>query len=150
MRFHRRNLPHYDDGVSPVFVTFRTHGRLVLPPEARDVVLEHCVREHGVRVDLYSAVVMPDHVHMLFQQRDGHPVRVIMNSIKGASAHSVNRVVGRQGRLWQDESYDRLLRSDDGLRNAAQYICDNPVRAGLPVDYRWVWRVWLDARSPTR
>lgn len=149
MGFHRRNLPHYDDGVTPVFVTFRTHGRLILPPEARDVVLEHCVREHGVRVDLYAAVVMPDHVHLLFQQRESHPARVIMNSVKGASAHSVNTVVGRRGRVWQEESYDRLLRTDESLRSTAQYICDNPVRAGQPLGYRWIWRVLQDADRPS-
>ncbi|MBI5496430.1 MAG: transposase [Deltaproteobacteria bacterium] len=149
MRFYRRNLPHYDDGVSPVFVTFRTHGRWVLPPEARDVVLAHCVREHGVRVELYCAVVMPDHVHLLFQQREGHAVQAIMSSIKGASAHSVNRALGRRGRLWQDESYDRLLRNDEGLLKTAQYICNNPLRAGLPADYRWIWRAWMDTRGST-
>jgi hypothetical protein len=59
----------------------------------------------------------------------------------------VNRALGRGGSLWQDESFDHLLRSDESLRQKAEYICQNPVRAGLverEEDYPWLWREWLE------
>jgi REP element-mobilizing transposase RayT len=47
---------------------------------------------------MHGAVVMPDHVHLVFTPlRDPSPARYgmaeIMNGIKGASAHSVNRML---------------------------------------------------------
>ena len=33
-----------------------------------------------------------------------------MNGIKGASAHSINKALGRKGSVWQDESFDHILR----------------------------------------
>ena len=48
----------------------------------------------------------------------------------------------RTGRVWQDESFDHILRGDESLKKKIIYIMDNPVRAGLaarPGEYRWVW-----------
>src|SRR2546429_5302164 len=80
---YRRRLPHLQKADAAIFVTFCTGGRRVLPEVARDLVLEHCLREAGVarapspakgwspRIHLYAAVVMPDHVHLLLS-----PLRV--------------------------------------------------------------------------
>ena len=37
-------------------------------------------------------------------------------------------------RLWQDGYFERVLRDDEQLEVAAQYIFENPVRAGLVGD----------------
>ncbi len=95
---------------------------------------------------------MPDHVHMIFTPLNddtGAPFGLaeIMNGIKGASAHSINKALNRRGRVWQDESFDHILRSDESACNKAQYICENPVRKGLvgEVDsYPWLWREWVE------
>ena len=49
---------------------------------------------------------------------------------------------GRSGSLWQRESFDHILRRDEDLIEKAEYIANNPVRAGLvarPEEYRWLW-----------
>jgi hypothetical protein len=92
---------------------------------------------------------MPDHVHMLFTPlRDGngwpYPIQKILKMIKGTSARDINRLFGRVGPVWQDESFDHVLRSQDSLEEKIEYIRMNPVRAGLvqePEDYRWLWLV---------
>lgn len=97
---------------------------------------------------MHAMVVMPDHVHLLFtplrdQAGNTYGLAEIMNSMKGASAHAVNKELRRAGRVWQAESLDRALRSDDTVRSKAEYICANPVRAGLVAnedDYTWLWR----------
>lgn len=66
---------------------------------------------------MHAFVVMPTHVHMLFtplfdEQDEAYPLAEIMNGIKGASSHSVNKLLGRKGRLWESESFDRITRSD--------------------------------------
>ncbi len=40
---------------------------MILPGEARSLVLEHCLRELGQRIVLHTVVVMPDHVHLHFE-----------------------------------------------------------------------------------
>src|SRR5579859_118752 len=64
---YRRNLPHIERSTRAHFVTFTTHLRWQLPPPARDLVLRHCLHDHGRKMRLYIAVVMPDHVtHALY------------------------------------------------------------------------------------
>jgi REP element-mobilizing transposase RayT len=101
---------------------------------------------------LHAAVVMPDHVHLVFtalQDDDGttYSLEEIMSGIKGASAHSINRALGRKGHVWQDESMDHVARAAESLRAKAEYICENPVRKGLVNDtgeYAWLWREWVE------
>lgn len=46
-RYHRR-LPHIQKADADLFITFCTLGRVILPEQARTLVLEHCLREGGV------------------------------------------------------------------------------------------------------
>jgi len=67
----------------------------------------------------------------------------VMDAIKGASAHRINKALGRRGRLWQPESFDHVLRSSENLDAKIIYLLENPVRAGLVEDwteYPWLWR----------
>ena len=73
----------------------------------------------------------------------------IMKGIKGPSAYHINRLLGRRGQLWQDESFDRIMRSQE-FESKFDYICANPVDAGLcdrPEDYEWLW-TYAQARVP--
>jgi putative transposase len=63
--------------------------------------------------------------------------------VKGSSAHKVNKILGRKGRLWQPESFDHVLRSSENLDAKMIYVLENPVRLGLVDDwikYPWIWR----------
>jgi REP element-mobilizing transposase RayT len=144
---YRRLLPHCQRSDCPVFVTFCTGRPLILPEEARDLVLQHCLREHRMRVDLIAAIVMPDHVHLLFTALRGEngwsfPLLEIMQSLKGSTAHRINKLLHRSGPVWEEESFDHVLRSYESVNEKREYIRQNPVRAGLaqrPEDYRWLW-----------
>ena len=98
----RRNLPHLQAEGKTYEITFCSKNRWVLPEEVRDRVLQHCLHDHGLKIQMHAAVVMPDHVHLLLTplaDSDGnfYGLSEIMNGIKGASAHSVNRLLGREG-----------------------------------------------------
>ena len=144
---YRRRLPHYQKADATIFATFCKLTREPFPDRARDMVLEHCVYEHGKRIEMYVAVVMPEHVHMLFRPlryEDGWPflLHKILRSIKGISARDINKLLRTSGPVWQDESFDHVVRSDESLLSKADYIRMNPVRRGLvkrPDDYRWLW-----------
>ena len=144
---YRRRLPHLQKADADLFVTFCTGGPLILPGEARSLVLEHCLRERGQRIVLHTVVVMPDHVHLLLaarRDRDGWPFPLvdILQCLKSATAHRINKLLHCEGPVWQEESFDHVLRSDESLREKCEYIRQNPVRAGLVrrlEDYRWLW-----------
>jgi REP element-mobilizing transposase RayT len=159
---YRRRLPHLQKADASLFITFCTGGRRVLPEPARDLVIEHCLREGGIlplagegarptrtmpRIDLHAAVVMPDHVHLVLsplRDKNGWPFPLVdvLQCFKGATAHRINRLLRTSGPVWEEESFDHVLRSDESLKEKCEYIRQNPVRAGLvrePEDYRWLW-----------
>jgi len=55
----------------------------------------------------------------------------ILHSVKSYTANQANRLLGRSGRFWQDESYDHWVRNDTELARIVDYIAANPVRANL-------------------
>jgi REP element-mobilizing transposase RayT len=144
---YRRRLPHYQKDECPLFVTFRTFASFHLPPEARNLALQHCLYDHGRRINLHATVIMPDHVHLLFtalREAEGWTFALpeIMKAIKGTSARSINKLLQRAGPVWQDESFDHVLRGDESLRETIEYIRQNPVRKGrvkTPEEYQWLW-----------
>jgi REP element-mobilizing transposase RayT len=147
--FYRRQLPHLQVDGRQHFVTFCTDQRWVLPEQVRPIVLECCLHDHGAKFDLRIVVIMPDHVHMIFtplvdyQSMEVFSLGKIMDGIKGASAHKINKGLGRKGRLWQPESFDHVLRSSESLDAKVEYLLNNPVRRGLVRnwrDYPWIWK----------
>ncbi|HEY2139612.1 MAG TPA: DEAD/DEAH box helicase, partial [Chthoniobacterales bacterium] len=65
--FSRRRLPHFEKPWAIYAVTIGTKLRRCLSPVARTVVLDSLRHFHNERYELFAAVVMPDHVHFLFQ-----------------------------------------------------------------------------------
>ena len=150
--FHRRRLPHIEAGERPVFVTFCTDKRLVIPESVRSIVLAACVHSHRTRFHMHGAIVMPDHVHLVLtpilkESEDPYSISEIMQGIKSSSAHTLNKALKRSGKLWQEESFDRVIRNVEVVREKVEYVCLNPVRAGLVLNedqYPWLWREWID------
>jgi hypothetical protein len=58
--FYRRILPHLQRDYKPHFLTFCTYERWILPEMVRDIVLDSCLHDHGVKADVHVAVVMPN------------------------------------------------------------------------------------------
>ena len=135
-----------------LFVTFSTFRYWILPPEAREIALRHCVHDNGRKMELYCAVVMPDHVHLLYRlltDANGnlYGLTEIVGTIKSVSAHVIAKALGRTEHVWLRESYDHVLRRNEGPAETADYICHNPVRKGLCRscdEYPYLWRSWVD------
>jgi len=158
--FYRRQLPHLQCDFRQHFVTFCTDHRWTLPERVRSIVLDCCLHDNAEKFDLRVAVVMPDHVHLIFTPLVDHEAMEIyslaniMDAIKGASAHKINQALGRKGRVWQPESFDHVLRSSESLDVKIQYLLENPVRKGLVkewADYPWLWRkAFVNPFAPAR
>jgi putative transposase len=122
-------------------------------PAIAGLVREELHRFDGELYNLLAYCIMPNHVHILidtslqipasFESTDLEslnykPLDVIMKRIKGPSAVAANRLLGREGKFWQRESYDHFVRNERELGNIIRYILENPVKAG------WVghWEDW--------
>ena len=82
-------------------------------------------------VNSYSFVVMPDHVHWLFQLGDNASLSNVMKKLKAVSAQHINKHIGQGGSVWQKAYYDRAIRNDEDVKQISRYIIANPLRAGL-------------------
>ncbi|MEX2579141.1 MAG: class I tRNA ligase family protein [Verrucomicrobiales bacterium] len=113
-------------------------GECVLEDAAAAAAVEEALRFFdGERYRLIAWCVMPNHVHAVVQPMEGNSLESVLHSWKSFTANSVNKALGRSGKLWQDESYDHLIRDEDDLRNQVSYVLRNPEVAGLG-DWKWV------------
>ena len=90
-------------------------------------------------------VLMPDHLHWLFELGD-QPLDTVLASVKSRSAKAVNASRGKTGQVWQRGFHDRAVRHEEDIRAIARYIVANPLRAGLVQhlgDYPLWDAVWL-------
>ena len=110
------------------------HGACVLAErENREIVWNAILHFDGRRYDVYSFVVMPNHVHVLFCPFAENPLSCILHTWKSYTAKLINRRMGKTGGVWQHESWDRLVRDARHFARVARYISRNPGNSGIPV-----------------
>jgi len=162
LKIKRRHLPHWTLKGSTYFVTFRTERgqtgmSVLLSVEEQKLVLRHIIDGNGKFYKRMAVVVMPDHVHIIFEPIEGYSISRIMKGIKGVSARKINlkrkekrmdsyvnttdRNVCCTGSIWQEESYDRIIRDPDELNEKLNYMLNNPVKNGLTED-PWSYHGW--------
>ncbi|MCO6509892.1 MAG: transposase [Aridibacter famidurans] len=86
---------------------------------------------HGKKYSLLNWVVMPNHIHMLIVPMLNTSVSTIMRLVKTFSAKEANRILGRSGRFWNEDYFDRYIRNERHHNRVVQYIEMNPVKAKL-------------------
>ena len=140
----RRKLPHMQIGNTWCFVTFRTN-HFQLSDDARDIVKSSILYDHGRRYTLAATTVMPDHAHILILPMETenrfYSLTAIMQGIKGSTSRRINKLSGNSGRVWQAESFDRMIRDEAEWEEKYNYILNNSIKAELaerPEEYRWV------------
>lgn len=91
--------------------------------------------------------VMPNHVHAVMKPLGDQELEVILKNMKGYISRMANRMLERSGTLWEEESYDRIIRDEEHLYQVVQYIGRNARMAGLPESewHRWLHPDWQAA-----
>ena len=109
-------------------------------PELASIVVDAFYFFAGQQYDLLGFVVMPSHIHWVFQpltewtetlKGKATPRERICKSRNQHTALECNRRLGRRGTFWQHESYDHWIRDVDELERILLYIEGNPAKAGL-------------------
>jgi carbamoylphosphate synthase large subunit/REP element-mobilizing transposase RayT len=110
----------------------RGHGECLLKnPGVSAIVVDSLRHFDRQRYVLDAFVVMPNHVHAIVQPGKGHSLSDILHSWKSFSGKAINRLLGRTGAIWQEETYDRIVRDSRELTRCRDYIARNPEKAKL-------------------
>jgi putative transposase len=130
-------LPHLDAFARHplLFLTVCTDKRrqLLANPNAHALLAQlwsDSRRHNGWCVGRY--VVMPDHIH-LFARPDEKPVPLArwVAAWKSISARLIVANNSARPPIWQRDYFDRFIRTLESYDEKWDYVCNNPVRAGL-------------------
>jgi REP element-mobilizing transposase RayT len=117
-------------------------------PDIANIVVDALHHFDDDTYELGSYVVMQNHVHAIMRplRPKVDPLEKILQSRKLRTSREINAKLGLEGKLWQEESFDRIIRDEEHLYRCLQYIGDNPRRGGLPHNAcpRWVRPSWKD------
>src|SRR5690348_6448680 len=117
--------------------------RWLSQPEIAEIVKEALHYRDGNVYDLQAFCIMSNHVHVVFEPCRSErysELPKIMQSLKRHTARQANRILGREGAFWQDESYDRVIRDNEEHARIIHYVLENPVKAGLVSKWEeWQW-----------
>jgi REP element-mobilizing transposase RayT len=119
------------------------HGACLLRnSEYRKVVSRALRFFHGERYWLSAFVLMPNHVHLTVKPGAGHELGEILGSWKSFTARQLGG-----GNVWQEESYDQIVRDTRHLYRVVRYMRNNPEKAELQSDEFacWVCEEWQNA-----
>jgi putative transposase len=119
------------------FLTFCTYQRAktFADPDVVAKTLEQFRRTAAIeQFAIRAYCLMPDHAHLLVEGISS--ASDLQRFAKMAKQRSGGLYRRRSGvRLWQEGYFERVLRHSEDVRSIAQYIVDNPIRAGFPPDY---------------
>ena len=115
-------------------------------PENAAIITDSMHHFDGQRYELASYIVMPNHTHLVIRpfDADEHSLEAILQSWKQFTATRLNKRLGRRGTLWQQESFDRIVRDEEHLFRCIQYIGSNAANAKLATHDcpRWIRPEW--------
>ena len=158
---NKKFLPHIDMTGYYQFVTFRTYDSLdefVYKIRTKDIsdkkkefkidayldnskkgaylngnilayLKEYFVSKDKTFYDLVAFSIMPNHVHIVFKQND--TIFKIMQQIKGGTAYKINKMLQREGKFWEDNYYDKVIRDKRLFDIVYAYIKNNATKANL-------------------
>jgi len=121
------------------FITVCAEPRLInhfcLPVVGTEIVCSVRHYHDRARWYCYVVVLMPDHIHLLLSFPDDASLSRPIGEWK-------KWLVTRHAISWQENFFDHRLRNDENLDRKAEYILQNPVRAGLAQeakDWPYAW-----------
>jgi REP element-mobilizing transposase RayT len=138
--WHERGyLPHRDTPDLVQFVTFRLADSFPAEMRGEWEALVKVEDDLERRRLLEAWVIMPNHVHALLAI-GGTPLAKGLRLLKGYTARAANKLLGRRGEFWAEDSWDTYMRDHEHEMRTRRYVESNPVKAGLvakAVDWPW-------------
>ena len=113
-------------------------------PDCAQIVQDSLLHFDGERYRMIAWVVMPNHVHALFQTLNEWSMNSVVRAWKTFTANAIGQRVRQPNEpaphVWHPEFWDRFIRDEKHFANAMAYIHNNPVKAGLVAHpEQWLW-----------
>lgn len=127
-------------------------GQAVLKdPGHREIITDALLHFHRERYSLHCFAVMPNHVHVVVQPLADWQPEALLHSWKSFTANQLNSRLGTTGPLWQQDTWNRIIRDQEHWFRVMRYVIHNPDKAGLWTGQSTVWVAseLLDGRSCT-
>jgi REP element-mobilizing transposase RayT len=99
--------------------------------DVAQIVADAILHGNSEKYDMESFVIMPNHVHAIVQFRSGFDLRIVGQSWMRYTARLIHARYGGTGGLWQPESFDHIVRSQEQFAYLQQYNASNPQKAHL-------------------
>ena len=93
-----------------------------------EFLYEFLKSKDGVLCELVAFAIMNNHVHLLIKPLES--LSKIVQSIKGGSAKIINEMIGKSGKFWADDYYDKVVRDEKHFAVVYEYIKNNPLKIG--------------------
>lgn len=100
-------------------------------PECGEIMKSALEYFDGERYVIHRYVIMPNHVHVLVGLTGSYNSSQICKSWKNFSALQINKLLGRTGKFWHHESWDRMIRNEIHYANVVGYIEKNIRQGGV-------------------
>ena len=143
LRIYRNRLPHWRTEGACYFVGWNLQeGERDLESAERTLVANAVKHFDAERYDLCAWVVMNDHAHALLFLHESWELEQVLHSWKSFTVNQMQRKFGRKGRIWQKDSFNRIVRNDEEWLEKQRYIMNNPYKRWPEItSYKWVWPV---------
>lgn len=121
------------------------HGACLLKKSGNLRLVADSLRHfNGDRYDLFAAVIMPNHCHVVVRPRAEFELESILASWKSFTARRMEGREEGETAFWQSESFDRIIRDEAHYRKSVRYILKNPVKAGVAFGDCWLFALGVD------
>ena len=122
---------------SVYYVTSRGDNEEVIFKDSRDFrtyieLFKKYKEQFGCRV--FSFILLPNHVHLLIEPREGCTVSRIMHALNSNYTKYFNSRYGRKGHLLQERAKITILEKSGYLPGVSAYIHKNPCKLGFADD----------------
>jgi putative transposase len=95
--------------------------------------------------NLYGYCLMPNHVHIVLEVKNGIDLGKIMQGLNQTYAIWFNKKYNKVGHLWQGRYKSMIIQRNKYMLDCLEYVEFNPVRANIckmPSDYTWSsWKI---------
>ena len=102
------------------------HGSCILKYKPIQDVVDNTINFYdGNKYILFDYVIMSNHIHLLLIPND--PIRETMISFRRFTSRLINKITGKNGSVWQEDYFDRLIRNFKDFEETSDYIKTNPL-----------------------
>jgi len=128
------NIKRFYEENAAYFLTTVTNERIELFKDPKNCkILLVTIEYFKLLLDyrLYGFCIMPEHLHLIIHPFGKYDFSYIMKMLKGSFARKLNKIIGREGKIWQKGFYEECILDSCELLKKLEYIHNNPVKTNL-------------------